>query len=86
MPYLISIKIINNGLKYKSKYLPKFLHPYDDYLPKVYSTWLIFLCLQYWLFINSHREHRAHGFGLSLLQLLSDLASILTSILKVSFS
>ena len=47
---------------------------------------LVFLCLQYWLFINSHREHRAHGFGLSLLQLLSDLAAILTSKLKVSFS
>ena len=72
--------------KIQEQVLTKVLQSYDDYLPKFYSTWLIFLCLQYWLFINSHREHRAHGFGLILFQLLSDLAAILTLILKVSFS
>ena len=63
--------------KYKSKFLPRFLQSHDDYLSKVYSTWL---------FINSHRERRAHGFSLSLLRLISDRAAIFTSILNVSFS
>ena len=56
-----------------SKFLPRFLQSYDDYLLQVYSTWS---------FINFHSEHRAHGFGSCLLRLISDLAAIFTSRLK----
>ena len=57
----------------KEQVLTRFLQSYDDYLLKVYSIWS---------FINSHSEHRAHGFGSSLLRLISDLAAIFTLILN----